>query len=308
MRQKIKNTLIYVTLRGLIFFTRFIPYAIALKIGGFLGACFHDLVPRERIRALNNLAIAYPEMTLARRRQLTRRIFISVGKNALELFKMFSYSAQQISRLVEKTEGIEHMESARAQGRGVLCLTAHLGNWEILPIYTQEQGWPSAAVAQALYDSRLDMLLNGFRESRGVPVIKRKQVTRDIIRCLRTNHLLGILNDQDTGVDSRFAPFFGRMAKTPIGIFRLARKLNAPVVPIFIARQRNGKNRVFIEPALAVPNTQDEEHDLLESARLCNQVIEKYIRRFPEQWVWFHQRWKSQPPQNNHCTAQRMNI
>jgi Kdo2-lipid IVA lauroyltransferase/acyltransferase len=299
MRKKVKNTIIYFVLRVLIFMTRPLPHVIALWLGGVLGATFHDVVPKERIRALNNLAIAFPESSLKERQKITRCLFISLGKNALELFKMLSYSSEKIARLVTSVEGAHNMVAAHAQKKGVLCLTAHMGNWEILPIFVQQQGWPSAAVAQALYDERLDDLLNHFRESHGVPVIKRKHVTKDIIRRLRENRLLGMLNDQDTGVDSRFAPFFGKMAKTPVGIFRLARKLGCPVIPVFITRSSDGKNKVFIEPALEVPVTQDEENDLVVCAQRCNAAVEKYVRQFPEQWVWFHQRWKSQPSSTN---------
>lgn len=224
-------------------------------------------------------------------------MFAALGRNAFELFKMMGYSSAAIVRRVEKAEGLQHMCAAREKGRGVICLTAHLGNWEILPIFMRQQGWPTAVVAQVLYDPRLDEMLNGFRRRHQIVVIQRRQATRDIIRCLKQNHLLGVLNDQDTSVDSRFAPFFNQPAKTPIGIFRLARKLGTPVVPVFIARQPNDRHHIYIEPALTLPHTGDEETDLQASAQLCNQVIEKYVRRFPEQWVWFHQRWKSRPEQ-----------
>jgi Kdo2-lipid IVA lauroyltransferase/acyltransferase len=208
---------------------------------------------------------------------------------------MFSYSTPQILKLVEKIHGRENMEAALAHKKGVLCLAAHFGNWEILPIFTHHQGWKTAVVAQTLYDSRLDALLNDYRQSHGVMVIKRQQVTKEIIRCLRSNMLLGILNDQDTRVDSRWAPFFGKMAKTPVGIIRLARKFLVPIVPVFIARQANGKNHLYIEPEISIDYSEDEERDLVLGAALCNQAIEKFIRRFPEQWVWFHERWKSIP-------------
>jgi KDO2-lipid IV(A) lauroyltransferase len=188
------------------------------------------------------------------------------------------------------------MEAALKQGRGVVCLTGHIGNWEVLPIFTNFQGWRSAVVAQKLYDPRLDELLNGFRTRRGVPVIQRGNVTSSIIRSLRANMLLGILNDQDTNVDSRWVPFFGRLAKTPVGMLRLARHTGAAVVPVFIARQPSGKNRVYIYPALDLPKSEDVEADLHAGAALCNAALEVFVRRFPEQWVWFHARWKSRPP------------
>jgi len=203
---------------------------------------------------------------------------------------------KSIVNLVEAVEGKAYLENALSKKKGVLCLTAHLDNWELLVIYTHSQGWSSAAVAQSLYDSRLDELLNQHREKHGVKVIKRKGVTKDIIRALRDNMLLGILNDQDTNVDSVWAPFFGHLAKTPIGIFRLARKVNAAIVPVFITRQPSGKHKVFIEPALELDDSLDESEYLEKGATISNQIIEKYAKKYPEQWIWFHQRWKHQPP------------
>lgn len=295
MKKKIKNTLILGVILFLKTIAGFLPHSFALKVGRALGALFHDLVPKERQRALKSLEIAYPEKTAEERAQLTRRVFQAVGSSGFELFKMFSMKTGAIVKLVESVEGREHMEAALAKGKGVCCLTGHLDNWEILVIYTHNTGWISAAVAQALYDSRLDDLLNGHREKHGVKVIKRKSVTKDIIRSLRNNMLLGMLNDQDTSVDSLWAPFFGKPAKTPVGIFRLARKVGAAVVPVFITRQPSGKHKIFIEPELKLDHLEDESAYLQAGVEQCNQVVEKYVRMYPEQWVWFHQRWKNQP-------------
>jgi KDO2-lipid IV(A) lauroyltransferase len=192
-------------------------------------------------------------------------------------------------------EGREHLEAALTAGRGVICLTAHFGNWEIMPVFTSAQGWATAVVAQKLYDQRLDTLLNHAREAHGIRVIKRGALTREIIRALRANSLLGVLNDQDTRVDARWAPFFGRPAKTPIGLFRLARRIGSPILPMFIERHVGLGHRLVIHPALAIAWSKDEEADLTMGARLANAAIEKQIRHSPTQWVWFHQRWKSQP-------------
>jgi KDO2-lipid IV(A) lauroyltransferase len=294
--QKIKNYLICLFIRGLVLFAAVLPAWLALRLGGALGAFFAVVVPRERARAEAHLAIAFPEWTAAQRRALARRVFVCLGQTGLEFLKMNSQSARAIAASVEAVEGREHMEAALQRGHGVVCLTGHIGNWEVLPIFTNHQGWRSAVVAQKLYDPRLDELLNGFRTRRGVQVIQRGNVTSAIIRSLRANMLLGILNDQDTNVDSRWAPFFGQLAKTPVGILRLVRRTQAAVVPVFIARQPSGKNRVYIYPALELPKTGDEEADLHAGAALCNAALENFLRRFPEQWVWFHARWKSKPP------------
>jgi KDO2-lipid IV(A) lauroyltransferase len=257
---------------------------------------FAQVVPKERMRAERHLAIAFPNESPEALRALARRVFKAVGQTGMEFLRMNSMTTQAIVNTVEQVEGREHLEAALARGKGVVCLTGHIGNWELLPIFTTAQGWKTAVVAQKLYDPRLDELLNGFRARRGVTIIQRGNVTTSIIRSLRSNMLLGMLNDQDTNVDSRWAPFFGRLAKTPIGMFRLTRRTGAAVVPVFTARQPNGKNRVYIYPALDLKATDQEERDLLEGATLSNAAIEAFIRRFPEQWVWFHARWKSAPP------------
>lgn len=296
MAPKLKNTLIYFFLRGLLFAVGLLPRRLSLAAGSGLGGVFHDLVRKERERAQTHLALAFPAWPERERRITGRKVFQAMGRNALELFKMMSYSPDRIAGLVEAVEGREHLEAAWRRQRGVLCLTGHFGNWEILPVWTQQQGWNTAVVAQTLYDPRLDALLNGFRERCGIRVIKRQGDTREILRSLHANMLLGVLNDQDTDVDSQWADFFGRPAKTPVGIFRLARKLGSAVVPIVICRQPNGRHRILIEPELELPRTGDEQQDLAAGARMGNAFLERSIRRFPEQWVWFHRRWKSPAP------------
>ncbi len=296
MAHKFKNTLIYLFLRGLLSAMRGLPHRAALALGAGLGGIFHDAVRKERERALVHLGLAFPEWDERERRMAGRRVFQALGRNALELFKIMAYAPARIAGLVESVEGREHLEAAVRRQRGVLCLTGHFGNWEILPVWTRQQGWNTAVVAQTLYDPRLDALLNGFRERCGIRVIKRQGATREILRSLRANMLLGVLNDQDTDVDSQWADFFGRPAKTPVGIFRLARKLGSAVVPIVIFRKPNGRHGIRIEPALDLPRTGDEEQDLGAGARLANAFLERSIRCFPEQWVWFHERWKSPAP------------
>ncbi len=296
MWQKLKNGLIYFALRALLAAAGLLPHRWALFLGGGLGAGFAACVPRERERAQRHLARAFPELPAPACAALARKVFVALGRNALEILWMFSRTTPELVACVEAAEGREHMQAVLARGRGVLCLAAHVGNWELLPIFTQAQGWPTAVVAQKLYDPRLDVLLNRFRERRGLRVLQRGNITGAIIRCLRANMLLGILNDQDTSVDSRWAPFFGRPAKTPVGMLRLARRTGAAVLPVFIARQANRRHRVYIQPELDLPRTGNEEADLAEGARLCNRAIEDFIRRFPDQWVWFHERWKSRTP------------
>ena len=298
MGAKVKNDFIYLGLRGLARAAGWLPTAWARRTGAVLGGLFHDCVRRERDKTRRQLAAAFPERTPEEIRRLGRRVFVNLGRAGMEFMRMRALDASRVAAWVTHVEGREHVTAALARGRGVVCLTGHFGNWEILPVFTTVQGWPTSVVAQRLYDPRLDVLLNRARARHGIRVIQRGRVTAEIVRSLRENRLLGVLNDQDTGVDSRWAPFFGRPAKTPVGILRLARRTGSPVVPFFVVRLPSGGHAVHIEPALDLPRTSDEESDLHQGAERCNAVIEAYVRRHPDHWVWFHERWKTTPPRS----------
>ena len=296
--KKIKNNIIYLGLKSLQILVLAFPWRLTLKVGAVLGWLFYCLVPKEVRKARKSISIAFPEISDKARGKLIPKVFMATGKNALEFLKLTSMSTAQIAKLVEEVIGWENIEKALAKGKGVLCFTAHLGNWEIIPIMTAYKKQSTAVIAQKLYDTRLDDFINNFRKKHKIKVIQRGKFIREIMRCLKKNMLLGILNDQATSVDSRWIPFFGNLAKTPIGTLRLARRTGAAVVPIFINRKASGKHRLVIEKAVEIPKTISEEEDLLKGANLCNQIIERYIREFPEQWVWFHERWKDSPTIN----------
>ena len=195
-----------------------------------------------------------------------------------------------------EVEGLDHLKAAVAQGRGVLLLTAHFGNWELLAAANAQTGYPLSVVARPLDSPVLDRLVARFRESGGVLVIPKRRALRRVLEALRRGSMVGILLDQNTSRrEGVFVPFFGDLASTSKSLAVLAFSSGAPVVPVFIHREPGGRHRVVVEPAIPPPSTGDREQDILAFTAAFANIVEARIRQGPEQWLWIHRRWKTRP-------------
>jgi KDO2-lipid IV(A) lauroyltransferase len=193
-------------------------------------------------------------------------------------------------------KGLESIRQAASKGKGVLVVTAHLGNWELLAgFYARRFPGRVTVVARQVYDPRFDRMVTQMRERQGYQVVQRGTALRGILKALQGNGLVGVLCDQDTGRDGVFVPFFGKAAWTPSGPARIARKTGAALVPSFITRGKDGLFEVMIGREIRVPRSHDMEKDILETTRRYTEAIEYEVRAHPDQWVWMHERWKTRP-------------
>jgi KDO2-lipid IV(A) lauroyltransferase len=210
--------------------------------------------------------------------------------NLAEILHLLARGCDDVARYVE-VEGWERVEALRAAGRGVLIVTGHCGNWELLAAAINCRGLGMRVVARALDEPELQELLVALRDRFGSRTIERGRpgAARELLRALREG-ALGMLIDQDTRVEGVWVPFFGRPAYTPVGAARIALKQDAAVVPSFIERLPDGRHLARFLPPLDLPD------DETEATALMTAAIEAQIRRVPEQWVWMHRRWRRQPP------------
>lgn len=295
MMKKLKNTFIYFIIRGAAAILPLLPRGLLSRLGAVLGAFAFYAARGEREKTLRHLEAAYGvDLTDGRRRELALYVFVNLGRNALETFGWARRGPAAAAALVSRVEGWHRFEEAYARGRGVLAVTAHLGNWELLAAYFASRV-PTAVVAKRTYDPRLDRLLTAFRESYGVKVIHRGNV-RGLLRALKERRLIGFLIDQDTGSNGVFVPFFDREAWTQAGPAMLARRTEAPLLPIFIARGKDGRFTVRVEPEIPVARTADPGKDVREAVWRYTRAVEGAVRAHPDQWVWMHERWKTRPP------------
>ncbi len=196
-------------------------------------------------------------------------------------------------------KGFEHLESAAQRKKGVIALTAHFGNWELLGAYVVHRGIPLRVVGTALQDPRIDALLVSTRNRAGYTNIARGKDTKEILRALQKGEALGMLIDQDTKVAGVFVDFFGIPAYTPTGPAVLASKYEVPIVPIFMWLKEDLTYQLECFPPLELSRTDDAAHDIEVNTRKCSEAYEKIIRQHPEQWAWMHKRWKTRSKRSN---------
>lgn len=259
------------------------------RVGRFFGRLAWRFGRRDRRRALEHLALAFPELAAGERRRLARAAFLHQGMNLAEDLHLLSRSCEDVERYVE-VEGWERVAALRAAGRGILIVTGHCGNWELLAAAINCRGLGMRVVARALDEPDLQVMVAGLRRRFGSETIERGRpgAARELLRGLREG-ALGMLIDQDTRVEGVWVPFFGRPAYTPVGAAKVALREGVVAVPTFIERRPDGSHLArFFEP-LELPENVEA------ATAVMTRAIEEQVRRRPEQWVWMHRRWRRQP-------------
>jgi Kdo2-lipid IVA lauroyltransferase/acyltransferase len=268
------------------------PARAGLWIGRRLGDLGWWTLRSRRTVAIGNLTRAFGgELGRADIGRLARRSFHHVGMNIAEVCVLLFRSRATLLRRMELV-GHEHLEKAAAEGKGILLLSAHLGNWELLALAHVLSAFELSIVVRPLDEPLLQRLAERFRRRSGVELIGKRRALRDILDALRRGRMVGILLDQNSSrSEGVFVPFFGVPASTSKGLAIISLRSGAPVVPVFIRRVDGGHHRVEVEPPLPVP----ADGDVRAYTAAFTRTIEAAIRRTPEQWFWMHERWRTQP-------------
>jgi KDO2-lipid IV(A) lauroyltransferase len=194
-------------------------------------------------------------------------------------------------------EGLENFQKAYEKEKGILILTAHFGNWEwMAALFPLQSHHPVHVVVRPLDSRFLDSMVEQLRMRTGNQAIPKQKAMGQILRLLKAGEIVGILLDQNMAwQEGVFVDFFGEKACTNTGMALLALKTGTPVLPAFNIRQKDGRYRVVIEPEIPLVRTGDKERDVTENTQRFTQIIERYVRNYPDQWLWLHQRWKTRP-------------
>jgi KDO2-lipid IV(A) lauroyltransferase len=287
-----KHTFVYWLVRMLFVSVRRMSRRTALRFGKTLGSATFHLFQGERKKVQEHLSIAFADLSSRRIVRLSRAVFVHLGKNAIDLMRLGSSTNEELDRIV-CAEGLEHLDRAQAEGKGVILLSGHIGNWELLGVYLTMKGYPISAVGRSLNNRKLDRLLVSHRERFDIQNIARGKATREILRALRRGKLVALLIDQDTKVEGAFVDFFGQPAFTPTGPVSLSLKLGAPIVPVAIHREQDDTYHLVVRPQIELIRTGDETEDRRINTATCSKILEDFIREHPAQWVWMHRRWKT---------------
>jgi Kdo2-lipid IVA lauroyltransferase/acyltransferase len=244
---------------------------------------------------MTNLELAFPEMAPADRRRLCRRSFQHLGLMFVELCAVLTVPPERILAGI-KVVGIEHLKDAMAKHGRALVLTAHLGNWELLALAHQLSGFPTTVVMRPLDASWLDAMADRLRERSGIELVDKRNALRPVLGALKRGRMVALLLDQNAARrEGIFVSFFGRPASTSKSLAVLAVRTGTPVVPIFIYRERVHEHRVVIHPSFGVTSVGDSEQAVAELTQRCATATEAAIVAAPDQWLWVHNRWRTQP-------------
>lgn len=292
MRHRLEYAIVWCWVKGV----GLLPRPLARAKGISLALLVYLLHGRLRRVGMRNLELAFPEMPRRERRRILRGVFVSLGRQLAEVCLFPRYTRENVSQVVIY-DGFENFERAYARGKGVLFLTGHLGAWELSAFAHSLQGHPLSIVMRSLDNPNVDALIQSYRTMHGNRTVDKDDFVRGLLQAMRAGQTVGILMDTNmTPPQGVFVDFFGIPACTASGLARIALRTDAAVVPGFTVW--DAKLRKYIlrfDPAVELVRTGDNESDIVANTARFTRVIETFVRRYPDQWLWVHRRWKTRP-------------
>ncbi len=292
MRRKLEYLAVLVLIRAI----GLLPREAARRLGAAIGALAFMALPRLRRVGYRNLQIAFPRQSRPEHTAILRAEYRSLGWQLAEFCQMRKYTPENTASFI-RYEGLDHYLAARESGRGVLILTGHLGAWELSSFYHSLMGYPMSMVIRRLDNELVDRLVNEIRCQHGNTVVHKDDFARGLIAAMRQGETVGILMDTNmTPPQGLFVDFFGTPACTASGLARVALKTGAAVLPGFLLWEALSQQYVLrFGEQLALIRSNDNDADVLANTALFTSLLEDYIRRHREQWLWLHRRWKTRP-------------
>ncbi len=275
-----------------------LPRPVLMLVGRYAGRAAYHLISRQRNRALENLRKAYgSEKSQEEIERIAKKSFEHLTLTALELLKFPGLTWNKASRMIDAGRAFETYHDLLKEGHGLISLTAHIGNWELLAGSFVLSGTCSGAVvARRIYFEPYNRWIMGLRAAIGLPTLYRDGSAKELIGILRRNEVIGLLPDQDMdSLKGVFVDYFGRSAYTPEAPVRMALATGAPIVTNFLIRQPDNRYRIVIGGVIRprIRTTRDEA--IQEYTQEWSRQFEAVIRQYPEQWAWMHDRWKTRP-------------
>jgi len=276
-----------------------LPFDVAVGIGRMLGWLGYYVVYPERRRALDHLRVAFGDtLTDSQRRRIAHSMFTQFGNIAAEMTHIPRWTAEDLRRRVHVADEEKYLSILdEGRRRGFICITAHLGAWEYVAQYgALVSGYDVVAVAREQGNPFIQAWAERVRAAHGVEIVYRKRAGVPTFRALKQGRGVGILLDQCTKGDGVFTPFFGRPTHTLTGPARLALRTGAVVAPLFMIREDGGKRMTLhVHDPVPLPEEKNTDEAVYQLTATLASIIEDQIRRWPEQWVWIHRRWRRTP-------------
>jgi len=284
---------------------RCVPLSVRKGLFKLFFRLFYLVGSKNRLIVLDNLQHSFPEKDLKEIIKIAKGVYRHFAIVAAEFFSLPSIARENIHRWVE-LEGLKNYQSAIAKGKGVLFIAAHFGNWELMTIAVPLYLKPMQIVYRPIDSPVVDNMVEYVRTMQGNDLIPKGGSGKRIMELLQENQIIGILSDQNVAAyEGVFVDFFGRPACTGVGLAVMAMRSGAPVVPAFMVRQKSGRYKLILKPVMEAVCTDNNEADLRVNTQRFTKAIEDIIREYPDQYFWFHQRWKTKPYQPRYIRSCR---
>ena len=273
------------------------PYKTSLRVGKFIGRTLIKLLPKLAKTANRNLEIAYPNITEKEKKQIVTGTFESLGRHLGFISHFRKFEKEDIKNLIEIVGKEENFDPSIESERGILFFTGHFGSWEVFNLLAPSFDYGMNILVRRIDNELVENYVDNLRTKFGTVTLGKKEAARKMYRLLDDGQILGILADLNAQLhDGVFVDFFGVPAATTMSIAKLALKTNPIILPAFaVWEEEKQKYVVYLEPPIEYKNTGDAKADILDITQKLTNSVEKYVRKYPEQWLWIHKRWNTRP-------------
>ena len=288
---------IYYFARGLGAGLSLLPRAWILGLARAMGSLAFDGIPKHREETIRNLATAFGnQKTPDEIKKMARNVFKNLAQTAAEVLQFPKWKNYPIDSIIDFGSAPQKYRDLLAEGKGLITITSHLGNWELLGGIPSMKGFKSKAIARRLRDPRFQNWVESLRHSIGVDLIYRNDSPKKIFQCLKNGEALGLLPDQDiAGLKGVFVDFFGKPAHTSIAPVKLSLATGAPIACVFLIRLPKDRYKIILKDVIRPQIETTEAATMQKYTELWMKDIENVIRKYPDQWGWMHDRWKTPP-------------
>jgi KDO2-lipid IV(A) lauroyltransferase len=292
---KLQTSLEYAAARIILSVVGALPFRQSIRLGRFFGLIAYRVATELRRTGEINLKLAFPEKTSEERLQLLKGCFESLGR-ALGVFSHFADPPESILSVVEPS-GIEHLDQVKASGRGAILFTAHLGAWELTSYGLSLFGHPISFLVRPIDNPKIEQMVDRYRTRTGNKTLDKFSAARSMVKTLRSGEFLGLLIDLNALEDEAiFVNFFGVPASTNFMTAKLALRSDVPIIPVFAPWDKTRQKFLLqVNEPVELKRSGDDEADVRELTTRLTQHFEDQIRRYPDQWLWIHKRWKTRP-------------
>ena len=296
-RSKVQNYIEYFALKVVMFVIYLFPAAFARKAGQALAVFAYYFIPVRKKHTIEMLTLSFPEKSPAEIRRIAKNTYKNFLKTVIDIMFFPKMSDEQIKKLMTYDDG-GLFEKTYKNGKGAILLSAHYGNWELTALSFSKR-YPMSVIVAKQSNPLVDKIINDIRTNHGFNAINRDSMAfKGVLKALKRNEFVAILSDQDAGKQGIFIPFFGRPASMAKGPALFAIRAGCPVLTAFGVSHPDGTMKVKIDE-IPLPETGNEEKDIEIITTEYAKKLEQAVREHPEQWFWFHRKWKTRPAESN---------